>query len=300
MSRRPVPRLWLAVGGLIAASLAALAAYRHEARPEWSPVARGARLAEASGCFACHGRAESEHRTNARRLASGAWRPRGIPTLWENGIDEAEVLATWIAQGCPPDERARHEQLLIQMPAYAPAHLAPDEIDAIAAWILAEGIQRMRGDGGPAAPLPEDPAQVAALDADALYRHGDRLSRQHGCYQCHGELGQGGVPNPSSFKAYIPGFFGRDFLALTDGGDRDEILHWIEHGRGRVIERGPLGALARRFFDRQAIGMPAYRDRLSAVEKTILTEHVRHLNARGPLPAKAVEADARRLMESPP
>jgi mono/diheme cytochrome c family protein len=118
---------------------------------------------------------------------------------------------------------------------------------------------------------------------------GDRLSRKFGCYQCHGELGQGGVANPGSFKGYIPGFFGNDFLKLTAQGDRSEILHWIDHGRGQAIESGLAGKLAKRYFDGQAIPMPGYRDQLSPPEKELLADFMLLINKSGPLSAKEIE-----------
>ncbi|MES1167709.1 MAG: hypothetical protein ABUL61_00930, partial [Oleiharenicola lentus] len=33
-----------------------------EKQPEYSPVGRGAQLAQSAGCFACHGRGEGEKR----------------------------------------------------------------------------------------------------------------------------------------------------------------------------------------------------------------------------------------------
>ena len=282
--------LLIALGVLVA--LGGFAIYRHEARPETSPVAQGARLVHAAGCFACHGYSEDDHRTNARKNATGAWRARSIPTLWENGIDSADTLIEWIAEGCPPDERERHQQLHVQMPAYGQGFLSAEQIDGIAAWILAQGLQFARGDGGATA---DAAAGAGSLDEPALVREGDRLSRQYGCYQCHGELGQGGGGNLASFKGYIPGFFGEDFRKLTDGGDRDEIAHWIKHGRGRAIENGPAGFLARRYFQAQAIGMPAYEDRMTEAEVNVLVDYLLWLNRQGPLPARRVEALARQL-----
>ena len=272
------------------------AAYRHEVREELSPVGRGERLAQASGCFACHGRSEAEYRGNARRTRDGAWQNRTIPTLWENGLDEAEVIISWITDGCPPEERERHRQWHVQMPAYGDKFLRDGEIDAIAAWILAQGLQYALS----APPVTTDAVEPLVSTTresthDTLWRRGDQLARSYGCYQCHGELGQGGVPNPASFKAYIPGFFGEDFRQLTDGGSREEIRHWIEHGRGGAIEAGWLGGIARRFFERQAIGMPAYGERLSAQELDVLTDFLLLLNERGPLAARDVEQIARQL-----
>jgi mono/diheme cytochrome c family protein len=174
--------------------------------------------------------------------------------------------------------------------------LKPDEIDAVAAWVLAEGLRLTEGLGngsGSAVEISEE--QVGSLDRDRLFVLGDRVSRQHACYQCHGELGQGGVPNPESFKGVIPGFFGSEFLELTDGGDRAEILHWIEHGRGADMESGVKGVFSKRFFDGQAIGMPGYDGVLSDGEKALLVDFMLLLNEKGPLSARDVEKVANLL-----
>lgn len=258
--------------------------FLYEKREEISPVAMGGALIESSGCYACHGRGEGDPRVNFRQSASGSRRPRSIPTFWENGIDDPAVLKEWIRDGHPADEASRHRSLFIQMPAYGGRFLTEGEIDAVVAWILAEGFRLTGGMGNGDAKMPSlDMAQAAALSAEDALLLGDRLARKQACYQCHGELGQGGVSNPASFKAYIPGFWGRDFRELTDGGSREEILHWIDHGRGRAIEEGVTGPLAKRYFDGQAIAMPAYADLISESEKAVLVDFLLLLNDKGPL-----------------
>ncbi len=286
-------RLTLSLGVLAGVvALAGVAFYQLETRPEASPVARGAALAAESGCFACHGPTEEDRRPNSRQLANGTWRSKPIPSLWENGIDEAAVLKDWIANGVPEKEAEEHKRLFIQMPAYR-AFLTEEEMDAVAAWILAEGVRL--GGGAIANPAEIDLVDAGKLTPSQLAVAGDRLSREHGCYACHGELGQGGVRNPASFKGYIPGFFGKDFLALTDGGEREEIAHWIEHGRGRAIEAGVTGGLAKKYLEGQAIGMPAYGERLSGEEMAVLVEYLLWLNREGPLDAASLERLAKDL-----
>lgn len=267
-----------------------------ERRQEVSPVARGAVLAASSGCFACHSRSEGDQRGNFRRLEDGTWRARAIPTLWENGLDEVAVLTDWIANGVPAEEAQRHRQLFIQMPAYR-GHLSAEDIDAVSAWILSEAIRLSSS-----SPLraSAQPTGTPRATADEILVEGDRLSRLHGCYQCHGELGQGGVSNPASFKGYVAGFFGHDFNALTSGGDRQEVRYWIDRGRGRALESGVTGRLASLFLDRQAIKMPAYEHRLTEQEKNILTDYLLALNKAGPLPAKELERRLKLLTEDPP
>jgi mono/diheme cytochrome c family protein len=274
---------WLLVALLIAA-LAGTVIFQVEKQPEQSPVSRGARLADEAGCFACHGRSEEEPRFNLRLAAPGQWRGKNNPSLWEGEITEVDVLVDWIAHGVPADEVEKHKQLFIRMPAYK-ERLTAGEIEDIAAWILAEGLKHTVDPGARVSPKPAG----QALSSDELFVAGDRLARQTGCYQCHGELGQGGVANPDSFKGYIPGFQGNDFLKLTANGDRAEILHWIDHGRGRAIEAGPLGRIAKKYFDGQAIPMPGYRDQLTAAEKELLADFLLLVNHSGPLSAREIE-----------
>lgn len=276
------------VGGLLLAllivGLAGTVFLQLERQPEYSPVARGAKLADAAGCFACHGRSEEEPRFNLRLAAPGQWRGKNNPSLWEGEITEVDVLVDWITNGVPADEVEKHRQLFIRMPAYKD-RLTAGEIEDIAAWILTEGIRLTVDPGVRNTPPPA--GQV--LSPDELFVAGDRLARQAGCYQCHGELGQGGVANPDSFKGYIPGFQGKDFLNLTANGDRAEILHWVDHGRGRAIEAGLLGRIAKNYFDGQAIPMPGYRDQLTAAEKELLADFLLLINQSGPLSAREIE-----------
>jgi mono/diheme cytochrome c family protein len=182
------------------------------------------------------------------------------------------------------------------MPAYG-GFLDAQEIDAVCAWILSEGIRISQSAAAPSEGVVEEAVATGPFTEDQLYVAGDQLARRVGCYQCHGELGQGGVANPASFKGYMPGFFGSDFSALTDGAKRAEVLHWIDDGRGRAIENGVTGRLAKYFFDSQAIQMPAYRERLTAAEKELLADYLLLLHKAGALTAKKLEHIAHLLNE---
>lgn len=285
--------LGLVLLGLCGLAIAGTAFIQVERQPEASPVSRGARLTEEAGCYACHGRSEEEPRFNLRQTAPDKWRPKNNPSFWESDITEVKVLVDWIANGVPAADAEEHKKLFIRMPAYRD-RLTAAEIEDIAAWILAEGL-KLRVDLS----ARQAPAAGAVLTSDQLLVAGDTLARRHGCYQCHGELGQGGVPNPDSFKGYIPGFQGKDFLKLTADGDRVEVLHWIDHGRGRAVESGLLGPVAKKFFDGQAIPMPGYRDHLSAGEKELLADYLLLLNKTGPLSASQLERLTQLLAPSP-
>lgn len=278
--------LLLVAGGWLFLSL--------ETRAEWSPVSRGRALAIEAGCVACHAESELEPRVNFREL-EGVYMSRGLPTIWEDGVSGAELVKEWIRDGVPAKQKAKHSQLLIQMPAYG-EHFVEDEIEALAAWVLAKGFSLDGGARSMDIDLPEY-AEGSQLSREELIVFGDRLSRQQACYQCHGEYGQGGIPNPDSFKGYVPGFFGEEFRELTDGGDRSEIAHWIDHGRGLEIESGWLGWLSKKYFDGQAIGMPAYESAMSEREKTLLVDFVLLLNEMGPLGSSEIESINRLIAE---
>ncbi len=284
------------LGLLLVLGLAGTIFLQIEKQPESSPVGRGAKLAETAGCFACHGRGDGEKRFNLRRKED-KWANKNNPTFWEEDITKVDELVEWITKGVTAAEVEKHKRLFIKMPAYKD-RLKSAEIDAIAAWILAEGLKTSQG-VGPGAKPANLPASIP-LAPDQLLISGDRLSRKYGCYQCHGELGQGGVANPASFKGYIPGFFGQDFLKLTASGDRAEILHWIDHGRGRAVETGLLGRLAKNYLDGQAIPMPGYREQVTTPEKELLADYLLLVNKSGPLSAKAIERIATLLNNTSP
>ena len=283
-------RLMVVIGIFGALGLFGGLFWKYETAPESSPVTRGAQLAHASGCYACHGTSVDDPRANYR-LRDENWRSTDIAPIWEEE-HSAKSIVTWVTHGVPEKKRASHQQFLLQMPAYGDdGYLTPAEIDDIAAWALAVGLKGFQGYDNLEEDMPElEVADVAALEEEALITLGDRLSRQSGCYQCHGDLGQGGAENFASFKGYIPGFQGRDFLKLTDNGQSDEIRHWIEHGRGRAIESGLLGGIAKHFVDAQAIPMPAYQGVLSDGEIELLVAYLQWLNRQGPLTATAIES----------
>jgi mono/diheme cytochrome c family protein len=98
--------------------------------------------------------------------------------------------------------------------------------------------------------------------------------RKNGCFACHGEMGSGGLPNPGSFKGYIPGFIGADFVDLVKNDD--ELSEWIRRGAIPRLEKHPI---ASRFFKRQRIRMPAYGEHLSDWEIGAVMKCVRWLAA---------------------
>lgn len=119
---------------------------------------------------------------------------------------------------------------------------------------------------------------------------GERLARKFYCFQCHGELGQGGYPNLGAFKGYIPGYFGRDFAYLTQAGNPESIHRWISKGVDPDLYEKPIeGTMAKYYIDRQAISMPAHYS-LSETQLQVLVDYILTLNSFGKMDAKKVRA----------
>ncbi len=133
--------------------------------------------------------------------------------------------------------------------------------------------------------LRQDLSQRLRVAPNNRLLAGERLARELNCFQCHGELGQGGLANAGAFKSYVPGYFGDDFRILTDGGRKDVVREWIETGNAIVLTNHPLtGWIARLFFERQAISMPRFSS-LASDEVDLLADYVIALNGFGPLDA---------------
>lgn len=127
---------------------------------------------------------------------------------------------------------------------------------------------------------------------------GEQLAREYSCFQCHGELGQGGFRNARSVKGYIPGYFGDDFALLTRNGRPDSVRAWISEGVDPALLRNPIeGAVARFFLQRQAVHMPGFRT-LPDSALNLLTDYVIALNRFGAMDAEDIRV-YRRLTEIP-
>jgi mono/diheme cytochrome c family protein len=117
---------------------------------------------------------------------------------------------------------------------------------------------------------------------------GEQLARKYYCFQCHGQLGQGGFNNAKSLKGYVPGYFGNDFKILTRNGDPDSVREWIMQGVDpKILENPVIGRIAEFFFKREAINMPSYKS-LDPEEIEILVNYVIALNEFGPMTAEDV------------
>jgi mono/diheme cytochrome c family protein len=142
---------------------------------------------------------------------------------------------------------------MLRMPAYR-GLVSASEVEDLVAYLRATSGQI----------LPEE---------DAAARGAALAVEQH-CFGCHGALGTGGVPNPGSFKGYIPGFWGADFDELVRSDD--ELHHWIADGAIARISDHPIGGY---FFRRQVMKMPAYEKFLAPEDVAALEAYVRWIRA---------------------
>ena len=125
-----------------------------------------------------------------------------------------------------------------------------------------------------------------------LLIQGEQLARRYHCFNCHGQLGQGGLANSRSFKGYVPGYFGRDFSILTRNASPESVRQWIMYGVDPTILENPLtGRIAKFFFARQAIHMPSFKS-LEPDEIDALVNYVIALNRYGPMTASMIRAYA--------
>jgi mono/diheme cytochrome c family protein len=224
---------------------------------ERDPIRRGREVAARAGCFNCHG---SSGRGGVPNPGS---KVDAVPGFQEQTpmmfVHNDQEIREYILDGGPAAKlkresyRAEMESQAIRMPAFR-TWLKNDEIEALVAYIRAtSGLL-----------LPDDPDLA----------RGEELMHKTGCFACHGEMGSGGLPNPGSFKGYVPGFLGPDFVDLVQNDD--ELGEWIRHGTIKRLKQHPI---ASRFLERQRIKMPAYVDHLSEWEIAAVMKYVRWLAA---------------------
>ena len=119
---------------------------------------------------------------------------------------------------------------------------------------------------------------------------GEILARQYNCFQCHGELGQGGFRNAGALKGYIPGYFGNDFALLTRGGSPESVMAWISQGIDQALFDHPLeGPIAEFLIDNQEVSMPEFGT-IPYSQRRILTDYVITLSKFGEMDAKEIRA----------
>lgn len=248
------PTAGTVVAAVVAVGLAGWGAIAWWRARNVSPVQRGWSVAQARGCFGCHGPGGVTGRPDP---GSGIG---GVPAFSREDLEEYAKsegeIREWILDGIPrrireAEGEGESEGPLTTMPAWRGV-LSEREVDDLVAYIKAVGdVDR-----------PKDPGPEAGRAA------AERL----GCFGCHGPQGRGSLPNPRSLKGYIPAWDGPDFRELARGND--EVVEWILDGRPRRLQDSRP---ARHFLDRQVIQMPAYRGRISAADVDAIVKYIRWL-----------------------
>jgi mono/diheme cytochrome c family protein len=254
-------RVALAVLFVIAAGEAALLGFlawraREGRAAGRTPTERGRAVAEASGCFACHGPGGGQPIANLGSKSGEVpgW-TGGTWMMWNK--TEADLRA-WITDGHPPG-RSPDPKALIRMPAFG-GRIGPAAMDDLVGYVLAVS------QFGPA------PDEAVGAGKEVAYKNG--------CFGCHGPEGRGVLRNLGSFKGYIPPWDGDDYPDLVRGDA--EFREWVRNG---ISERFRANPAARTFLEKQAIAMPAYGERVSDDDLKALAAYVAWVRATPRAPA---------------
>lgn len=242
-------RLALFAGALLLVLAGAALAVGHWRGRNVGPVQRGFRVAQANGCFNCHGPGGVQGFEDDGRVGS-------IPPFTQDEVrahaKTEDEIREWILDGMPRRMRDEPpepgEPPVITMPAWRDV-LTAREIEELVAYVVAVS------DFGPG---PEGQA-LAGRDAAAAL----------GCFQCHGPQGRGNLPNPGSLKGYVPSWDGADYAELVR--DDAELREWIRDGSPRRLREHRI---ASHFLEKQAVKMPAYRDRVKEEELAALAAYI--------------------------
>lgn len=211
--------------------------------PEFTPVMRGHKLSENLGCFGCHG-------PGGTGGLAPAWNSETAP----NYIDNEDEIAEWILDGIPArlaNKKVENDGLLIAMPAYRDVISESELSDLIAYFKVIAEYQR---------PMPP------------RIKQGYQTARNFGCFSCHKIKGQFGIPNPKSFKGYIPPWDGADFADIARNDD--EIREWILKGQPERLKNSQF---AQKFLKEQVIRMPVFDGYLSVEQVDLIIEYIHWL-----------------------
>ena len=249
MRRLPSLLVVAAVGCLVAAT--AVSSWRDRSV---GAVQRGARVAEAQGCYTCHGPGGQHGAPDPGRAFEEVPVWTGLVAMY---VEQESELREWVLDGLPkrvrddPAEMKERATATLRMPAWR-GRLSARETDDLVAYLKAVEDLEKPPDGPP--------------------RDGRDAADRYGCFRCHGPQGRGSLPNPGSLKGYIPGWDGPDFPELAK--DDAEIREWVLSGKVARLEANPA---ARFFLGRAMVKMPSYRGHIEPAELDRLVDYVHWL-----------------------
>ncbi len=217
---------------------------------------RGRRLAERTGCFACHGPGGIRGAANPGRTDLTVPTFEGDVMMYAKS---AEEIHEWIHEGVTEKRsasqtwRTQRDRGALKMPAFK-GRMSEREMEDLVAFVMASS----------GMPEPEDSLAARGLErAEAL-----------GCVGCHGAGGRLAGRNPGSLKGYVPSWDGEDFPELV--GNRAEFDEWVERGVSRRFESNQM---AKFFLERAVLAMPAYEKHLEPGDLDALWAYVRWLRS---------------------
>lgn len=241
-------------------------------RPRLTPALRGYEVAQAYGCFACHGPG------GTGGVPNPGSEEEMVPA-WDGGnammyVNNEQEIREWILYGHPKRLEQKYNEGSVEAsgdlsdhedgsdePGSLPVDMPAFE-DVLSAAELDDLVEYYKAVAAFETPPPEA-------------RTGYRVVSRLGCFGCHGPGGQVGSKNPGSFKGYIPPWQGKDYAELVKNDD--ELRDWILDGG---IERFESNPMARYFTRRQIIQMPVYRDVLRDGELEAMVSYIEWLNRR--------------------
>jgi mono/diheme cytochrome c family protein len=251
--------LGLALVGGVAAALIV--------RPRLTAAERGRRLAERTGCFACHGPGGIRGAANPGRTDETVPNFEGDVMMYAKTAAEVHE---WIREGVTSKKAAsqtwqsERDSGALRMPAFN-GRMSERDMEDLVAYVMA-----MSG-------MPEP--------GDSLATRGLERAEALGCVGCHGPGGRLATRNPGSLKGYVVSWDGDDFPELVR--DSTEFAQWVNRGMSRRFEHDRI---ARFFLDRAVLRMPAYERHLEPGDIEALWAYVTWLRAPRVEPAHA-EAD---------
>ncbi|MEW6456689.1 MAG: c-type cytochrome [Acidobacteriota bacterium] len=227
-----------------------------------SSVERGKEIASRFGCFSCHG-------PEGIRGIKNPGNPEGSVPSWDGGtymmyVENEKEIKEWILNGAPERLKKsetfnnRRKKSLIKMPSYKGV-ISSKELNDLVSFFKATAWAKK----------PEDP----------LAEKGRELAYNHGCFGCHGPEGRGSLPNPESFKGYIPAWDSKDFSELV--GNDKELEEWILKGSTERLQKNPASAY---FLKRQVIKMPSYENIISKEELEAIKAYINWIRQNPNLP----------------